>query len=587
MRIPLSSFEQHIDETILERGLKYFESGAVGEVEQISPGEFEAEVEGSETYVVRITVRQGNVEEHECDCPYDGPVCKHVVAVLFHLEQEELDLKVKRKRSKKKDAGSAKRKPTTVLEKVADLVDSMAHEELKDFILMRCAQDKELRRIIMDAYEERKGSTTHAGYAKRIRATISANGGRGRANGWYAAKPVSQALEPMRDKLKGFMADGSHALALPLATALLNELNKALEHIDDSSGYLSGDLETAIEALHSISEAPADEHVRKELLAFAIAALRDGRYAGWDWHSGLMAICARLVRSEEEAAPVLNALQANQSSSFANNRAREHEMEIIRRLRGDAAADEYMNAHLDVADIRENAIETAIAQKHFDRAWQLATEGYEKDRVKLPGLAAQWVRAQIRIAGLRGQKELVVRLARTQVLACNNAPENLRLLEKFLGAERWPEEREHLLQELLKYPGWQQRQAAADLLASLERWKDLLVLSRAEENGSIFNQHVDVLAKHFPREVAKVHLEKADALLGGWNPSRRVYMQACELLKRVVAMDLPDLVEGKVEEWRKTYANRPSLLEEIGIALGELPAKEKKKGRSGYTHRWY
>lgn len=80
-----------------------------------------------------------------------------------------------------------------------------------------------------------------------------------------------------------------------------------------------------------------------------------------------------------------------------------------------------------------------------------------------------------------------------------------------------------------------------------------------------------------------VHLEKADALLGGWNPSRRVYVQACELLKRVMAMDLPGLIESKVQEWRKNYANRPSLLEEVAIALGELPAKQRTKGSSvGY-----
>ncbi len=514
MRIPLSSFEQHIDETSLERGLKYFESGAVGEVEELSPGEFEAEVDGSETYSVSITLKRGYVEAHSCDCPYDGPVCKHVVAVLFHLQQDELDLKVKRKKGKGSNGTSEKKKPTTVMEKVANLVDAMPHEELKDFVLMRCTQDATFRRVFQEAYEERKGGATHAAYAKRIKAAISANGGRGRANGWYAAKPVSQALQPMIGKLNGFMADGAHALALPLATALLNELNKAMEHIDDSNGYLSMHLETALEALRSISEAPADEHVRKELLAFAIAALHDGRYSGWNWHSGMMAVCAQLVRSEEEAAPVLKALQRDQSSSFANDDAREHEMEIIRRLRGDAAADEYMNAHLDVSDIREQAIEAAIAQKRLDRAWQLATEGYEKDRVKLPGLAAEWARFQLRIAGLRGEKEVVVRLAREQVLACNDVQENMRLLEKTLGSVRWPEERERLLQELLKVPGWRQREAAAELLAGLERWKDLLVLSRAEGNGSIFNQHVDALAKHFCAS-GYIHLEKADALLGG------------------------------------------------------------------------
>lgn len=56
MRITLCAFEKQIDERILQRGLKYFDSGAVGEVEHISPGEYQAEVSGSENYMARITV---------------------------------------------------------------------------------------------------------------------------------------------------------------------------------------------------------------------------------------------------------------------------------------------------------------------------------------------------------------------------------------------------------------------------------------------------------------------------------------------------------------------------------------------------
>lgn len=588
MPINLSTFEQQVDETILKRGLKYFENGAVGEVEQISHGEFEAQVEGSGMYTVRIEVKGDRITAHECDCPYDGAVCKHVVAVLFQLQQEELGLETKPKKKGKGGAVAAmKKKPATVMEKVASLVDSMAHEELKDFILLRCTQDAGLRRLFMDAYEERKGSTTHAGYAKRIRATINANGGRGRANGWYAARPVSQALRPMLDKLAGFMAEGAHAQALPLATALLIELNKALDHIDDSSGYLSGDLDAAQAVLNRISENPATESVRKELLAFAIAALKDERDNGWSSHAGMMDIAARLVRSEEEAEPVFQLLDMDQSSSFAYDDAARNKLELIRRLRGAAAADAYMNERLDVPDIREEAIEEAIEQKRYDRAWQLATEGYEKDRVKLPGLAARWAQAQIRIAGLRKDKSEVERIARQQILASNEVKANLSVLEKACGSQRWPEERERLLQDLVKSPDWRRRETAATILADMERWKELLDLCRNTEYRSLFDRHADALAKEFPKEVAAMHLARADEVLSGWNPSRRMYVEACELLKRVLLMELPEMVEAKAAEWRRTYANRPALLEEIDILLGEAPPREKKRtNRWGSYRRW-
>ena len=86
MRIPLNRFDEYIDDAILKRGLTYFRNGKVHEPEEGASGEYEAVVEGTEPYTVRLVIQQGVVVEHVCSCPYDaGPVCKHVAAVLFYL----------------------------------------------------------------------------------------------------------------------------------------------------------------------------------------------------------------------------------------------------------------------------------------------------------------------------------------------------------------------------------------------------------------------------------------------------------------------------------------------------------------------
>ena len=93
MKIPLSEFEQHVDETILKRGLKYFKGGLVREPDELSSGEFEFIVRGTEEYTVRMRLKDNVLVDQVCSCPYDlGPVCKHVAACLFFLQQEELGL---------------------------------------------------------------------------------------------------------------------------------------------------------------------------------------------------------------------------------------------------------------------------------------------------------------------------------------------------------------------------------------------------------------------------------------------------------------------------------------------------------------
>ena len=69
MKIPLNSFEQLIDETILKRGLEYFEQGYVSEFSTIDINEYEAIVEGSEDYTVNLTIENDIVVSHSCTAP--------------------------------------------------------------------------------------------------------------------------------------------------------------------------------------------------------------------------------------------------------------------------------------------------------------------------------------------------------------------------------------------------------------------------------------------------------------------------------------------------------------------------------------
>jgi len=69
--------------------MSYFKNGHVTYCEEIAPGEFEAVVEGTEDYEVRLTFRRNKLKEFSCTCPYDyGNICKHIVAVLYYLNNE-------------------------------------------------------------------------------------------------------------------------------------------------------------------------------------------------------------------------------------------------------------------------------------------------------------------------------------------------------------------------------------------------------------------------------------------------------------------------------------------------------------------
>ena len=83
--ITLDNFENFVPYKIWMRGEEYYEIDAVSELEEISPGEWTATVEGTDDYNVEISMDGNEIESWYCDCPYDGEICKHVVATLLAI----------------------------------------------------------------------------------------------------------------------------------------------------------------------------------------------------------------------------------------------------------------------------------------------------------------------------------------------------------------------------------------------------------------------------------------------------------------------------------------------------------------------
>src|SRR5690606_8779226 len=168
MRIPLNEFEQLIDETILKRGLAYFKGGAITDFSEVSNGEYEALVSGTEDYTVQLEVKNNVVIEHNCDCPYDmGAVCIHVVAVIFYLKQDELELNESSPNSLQK-----KKKTKSVNQQVKDLLKAISHNELMEFVEENCKKDKKFRNYFLASFGHLSQNQSKEFYQKQIHSIL-------------------------------------------------------------------------------------------------------------------------------------------------------------------------------------------------------------------------------------------------------------------------------------------------------------------------------------------------------------------------------------------------------------------------------
>ena len=175
MNIPLDQFEQVIDETILKRGLAYFNGGAVTDFIEISGGEYEAIVSGSEEYTVQLIIKNNTIVEHHCDCPYErSAVCKHIVAVLFHMQQDQLELN-------QISAKTPKKKTISVNKQINDLLKAISHDELTEFVIENCKKDKKFRNSFLASFGHLSQNQSKEFYQQQIHSILQSAVGR---QGW-------------------------------------------------------------------------------------------------------------------------------------------------------------------------------------------------------------------------------------------------------------------------------------------------------------------------------------------------------------------------------------------------------------------
>jgi len=105
-------------ETSFVRGLEYFQMGNVTDLEQFG-NKITATVEGTRDYTVTIRTDKKTITA-ACTCPYNwGGYCKHIVAALIALSEN--DPKIKKDKDKKE-------------KKIMKILNNLSLNELKDFL---------------------------------------------------------------------------------------------------------------------------------------------------------------------------------------------------------------------------------------------------------------------------------------------------------------------------------------------------------------------------------------------------------------------------------------------------------------------
>ena len=567
MEIPLSHFEEYIDEPILKRGLSYFKNGFVHEPEEIRPGDYEAVVEGSEDYTVKLSIRNRVITEHSCDCSYDmGPVCKHVAAVIFYLEQEKLGLTQNTKKGSSKKAKASSSKPSkrkTLAQQVDDLLGKVTHDELILFVRNQAANDSLFRDSLLASFAQYNPNESKTLYAKQVKTLIKVARGKYGFLDSSGAEYVSNELSSMLGLANHYIRKGNHKSAFFICTAIMDELISALEYADDMDGHLTDTIYDAFDTLATIAQEDPPEEVRKLIFKYCLTSFSKRSFSGWDWHLNFLHLAAYMLSTDSEMEELFKRIAAiPKSSEYEVKKAQEIQYDVLLKRKGESVAQKYLEQNIDNPSFRARAIQDALDQKDYEKATALANEGIEQDS-GYPGLIIDWYDWLLKIAESQNDTERIILYARYLLLKSHNPKRDYyQILKEIVPTEEWTNFVEAIVQEAMERKPYYRTDLVASIFIREEWWSRLLDLVKKEYTLDQLAKYEKLLAQHFPSELADLYAERIIRYVEN-HVGRSHYRTACKYIRKMIKLGAREKADEVISQLRQTHYRKKALMEEL------------------------
>lgn len=489
-----------VGNTIAERGLAYFKQNKVRSLEKIKSTWF-AQVEGSFPYYVKLTLnKQGNLSRAECTCPYEFR-CKHIAAVWFAvLAQTEVIA------------------PTIPNNIIAPSDDDLHIKELRDV----CNR-----------------------YAKGC--------------DYWESRRFANDLEPFLDDLEYL----SPETQFRLLKTFYNRVCTIIQRSDDSDGTLGGLLNESMFQLNRLYSQSQDSKLRKQIEQ-AWKKWIDNKEDFWLAKScGITEFWQNAFYQAGRANEVLAWIEQHQQT------ADQYEQDQIAVWRYQALthldpqqASHFLQAHLNIPELRNLAVEALIDKQEYDKAENLLLSALQ-DKKRNFGYKKQWQESLLAIAEKNEQKDKIIAYAEKLVL---DSDVNLHLsayqsLKSACSAQQWQNETAKIEKYLLENNFEQKLAHFFTLENASDKLKSLLLSS---QNISLISAYTVKVPKT-EREQVVFHwlklLEQSMQELRDRKKYAGWVRSANSLLKKYPYIH--DELTRIADRFRQIYKHRTALMEEL------------------------
>ena len=448
--IALDNFESCVPYRILLRGEEYYEIGAVSELEEDSPGEWTATVEGTENYSVEISMDGKEIKSWYCDCPYDGEICKHVVATLLAIRDNEK--KVNRSAFSKM---KVEVEEAVVIDETVDIQQLLSFvnpQELSQFIYEYATMHPEFKTALLNRFMAKELSATSKEKDYRVEIQKVFN------DSYYNKKPryhnryddfdcdwetVFNRMDTFLEKADFFLNVGNIDTAIDIALQTLRSIGENYEDelLYNNDLYPSDYCEQAGDLLIKVIEHPKTTQKQKTAILQELGQLAKlSTYRDYDLYDidELLMQINLSIQPAEKALELIDKLLEERKDTYDLYQIVLRKVNLLTGLHEEQKAADTIRQYLYLTEIREMEVDKLIASCQYDEAIRLLNEGIEiAEKEEHIGTVDEWLKTKLRIYEMTHQTSDVINTCRLLFVSGRDRLEYYSKLKTLVPKEEW------------------------------------------------------------------------------------------------------------------------------------------------------
>ena len=548
----LDDFENEISAVIFRRGEDYYENGLVEGLEEVAPGRWNAVVEGTIDYETEVCVENGEITSWDCDCPYDGYMCKHVVAVLLAVRDETSDF------SDYEDVRTEQeqlpREDAVISGDLMARISLLTERQLSDFVGNYAQKDAVFKEELLKYVVSKQLSGTAGTYRKEVRKYIC-----------YA--DIYGILDKGILLLEAGRIEEAVAIALQTFESFADEYEyddyADNDNIDPDVCDRAGDLIRRI-----VDDSRTASELKRSIVVELDSLSGKDVYAQFDMFDmdGLVADVSQSIFSKEDILAMID-IHLRTEPEYRLADWVQRKVHVLAGMGRTDEAAEVVDGYLYLPEIRREEVDKAVGAGNYERALAMLDGGIDlAEKNGHYGTRNSWRERKRDVFEAQGRVDDVVEITREMFLDSPKM-EDYRRLRSLIKAEKWPEYLDSLIDRarLVDY-SYYTSCSRAEIFREEKEYDRLLALIaklRPEDRLHALMTYSSVLQAGYSAQL----LDMFTPLIKDYaerNVNVKAYPYVVQVLRQMRKLNGgEEVVSELVSLFRSKYARRSRMMQEL------------------------